>query len=121
MSAVPVYCQCGKKLHTKHCLAELFGCEPRAVVRMAALGRWRSTRVPVLAGGRSAPYLFTDEMIAEIIRDGEQQARETLAAQKPQQKPMQTHQPKPRRTRQPAPIAGSNVRPLVAKQPRRSA
>lgn len=120
MSAVPTYCPCGKALHTKHCLADLFGCGPRAVVRMAAQGRWPSTRVSVSAA--PGQYRFTNEMIAQIISDGERRPEKQSAnEQKPATAKGSKAQPTPRRTRQPqpAPIPGSNVRPLVAKGPRR--
>ena len=119
MSTVPIYCPCGKALHTKHCLAELFGCGPRAVVRMAAQGRWPSTRVSVSAA--PGQYCFTNEMIAQIISDGERwPQKQTANAPKPlAAKAVKTQAPA-RRTRQPqpAPNLGSNVRPLVAKGPR---
>lgn len=118
-SGSPVYCQCGKVLHTKHCLAKLFQCSPRAAQRMAAIGRWRSTRVPVGAGG-AGEYRWTNEMIAEIITSGERQPEQ--ASEQPNAPAVPSAQPKQRRVRQqkPAPIPNSNVRPLVAKQPRRA-
>ena len=115
------YCQCGKTLHTKHCLAELFNCNPRAVVRMAASGRWSSTRVAVGTKG-AGEYRWTDEMIAEIVSDGERwPEKQTANEPKPTAAKAVKAQPTPRRARQsqPAPIPGSNVRPLVAKSPRR--
>jgi hypothetical protein len=111
------YCPCGEPLHTKHCLAALFKCKPRAVVRMAKSGRWPSTRLPVGATG-AGEYRFTNEMIAQIISDGEQWPEKTANESAPQQtKAVKAPQPTPRRTRQPqpAPNPGSNVRPLVAK------
>jgi hypothetical protein len=121
MSYTPAYCPCGKVLHTKHCLAKLFNCSPRAVVRMAAQGRWRSTRVSVGAVG-VGEYRFTNEMIAEIVQDGES-ALNKPSANEPA--PREQKAPKleaARRTRQPPPPPNpvSNVRPLVAKR-RRSA
>ncbi|MEU7831299.1 hypothetical protein [Nonomuraea sp. NPDC049129] len=118
MSATPAYCPCGKTLHTKHCLAELFNCKPRAVVRMAASGRWGSTRVTVGKKG-TGEYRWTDEMIAEIVSEGEQRPAARETANEPKRQAVKP-QPVPRRTRQPqpAPISGSNVRPLVAKGPR---
>lgn len=115
------YCPCGQTLHTKHCLAALFNCQPRAVRRMAALGRWPSTRIPVGAGG-AGEYRFTDQMIAEIIAQGERRAEEP-AEQVKQPKPAPQPQQRLRRTPAPqVPKPGGNVRPLVAKQsPRRSA
>ena len=113
------YCPCGETLHTKHCLAALFKCQPRAVRRMAALGRWPSTRIPVGAGG-AGEYRFTDAMIAEIIAQGERRPANEPAEQPKQAKA--APQPQQRHRRTPAPVAPSgNVRPLVAKQPRRSA
>lgn len=120
MSTPRIYCLCGATLHTKHCLAKLFNCEPRSVTRMAALGRWPSIKVEVGTKG-AGEYRWTNEMVAEIVHAGERQPEAQPAAREPQRQTVQAYQPKPRRTRQPAPIAGSNVRPLVAKQPRRSA
>ena len=121
MSAVPIYCLCGETLHTKHCLAALFKCKPRAVVRMAASGRWSSTRVAVGTKG-AGEYRWTDEMIAEIVSEGEQRAAHATSNEPKRQaaKAVKPPQSTPRRTRQPqpAPIPGSNVRPLVAKGPR---
>lgn len=111
------YCQCGKMLHTKHCLAELFNCKPRAVVRMAAKGLWPSTRA-------LREYRFTDEMIAAIIALPARWPKDTPStpnqASPQRAKAVKPPQSTPRRTRQPqpAPISGSNVRPLVAKGPR---
>lgn len=117
MTAGPVYCACGKPLHTKRCLARLFGCKPRAVVRMAAKGLWPSTRI-------LQEYRFTDDMIKAIIALDEQWPKDQPAtANEPARraKAVKPPQPAPRRTRQqqPAPISGSNVRPLIAKGPKR--
>lgn len=121
MSAVTVYCPCGKTLHTTHCLAALFDCTPRAVRSMAAQNRWPSTRVPVGSSG-VGEYRFTNEMIAEIISYGERWPETATSMPNPAQaKPDKAPQPTPRRTRQPQPepVLGSNVRPLVAKERRR--
>lgn len=117
MSAVPTYCLCGEMLHTKRCLAKLFGCKERAVVRMAAQRRWPSTRVPVGTTG-AGEYRFTNEMIHKIVSDGERWPEQAANEPTPQRaKADKAPQPTSRRTRQPqpAPIPGSNVRPLVAK------
>lgn len=121
MSSSPIYCPCGQSLHTKHCLASLFKCTARAVVRLAAQGRWPSTRLAVKGAKNAGEYRFTDAMIAQIISDGERWP-ETAANEPKRQAPKAAkQQPAQRRTRQPqpAPIPGSNVRPLVAKGPRR--
>jgi hypothetical protein len=105
-----------EKLLDKHDLAEMFGCEPRAVVRMAAKGAWPSTKV-------LGQYKFTDEMVQAIIALHERWPDNKPAAQ-PKQDKTQSPRPRAPRTRDanlPAPLSTSNLRPLVAKRARRSA
>jgi hypothetical protein len=120
-AASPVYCRCGERLHTTHCLAALFKCQPRSIRRMAALGRWPSTRIPV--GKGAGEYRFTDQMIAQIITQGERWPNDP--ADKPKQpKPAQQAQPQQRLRRTPSPVppaTGGTVRPLAAKPRRRPA
>lgn len=104
------------KLLDKHDLAAMFGCEPRAVVRMAAKGAWPSTKV-------LGQYKFTNEMVQAIIALHERWP-ENKPAEQPKQDKTQSRKPRAPRTRDanpPAVRSASNVRPLVAKQSRRSA
>ena len=105
-----------EKLHTTRDLAERYGRKPRAIARMASLGRWPSRQV-------LGEYLFTDEMVAWIDSQHERWPENKPAEQPKQDKP-QSRKPRAPRTRDANPPApASNVRPLVAKQPqsRRSA
>ncbi|WP_157253105.1 hypothetical protein [Nonomuraea typhae] len=116
-SQVRIYCPCQKRLHTKHCLSALFGCDPRAVVRMAWLGRWPSIKSPVGDKG----YRFTDAMVAEIVEMGEKRPEASAKPEVRQRRPEVVPTPKPRvgRDRLRPVGAASLVAPLVAKPGRR--
>ncbi|MFI7125905.1 helix-turn-helix domain-containing protein [Nonomuraea sp. NPDC050153] len=101
-----------ERLYTTGDLADRYNCTPRAVARMARLGRWPSRKV-------LREYRFTDEMVQWIDQQHERwPENEPAHAPAPQQpKPQPVKQTRQRRTPQPPPLtAGNNVRRLVAKE-----
>ena len=103
-----------EELFTTRDLAKRYGREPQAVARMARLGRWPSLMV-------LGQYRFTAEMVKWIDHQHERWPNEeTPAPQQPKPRQEPVRQSRQRRTPQPSPPpihSGSNVRPLVARNP----
>lgn len=98
-----------EKLFTTRDLAQRYRCEPRAVARMASLGRWPSRMV-------LGEYRFDAEMVAWIDAQHERWPQNE-AAPAEQPKPQPAKQTRQRRSPQPPPPAQpGNVRQFHARE-----